>query len=111
MSQEMSTIVAGGSDGTSYLSTVEILDEGSREWRKGPELPFGILYSQMVEDQKGGVVLIGGALQSSANYLDTLLQLEHGGQDDVWTNMEQKLKTRRECHAAFLVPDHIVDCS
>jgi hypothetical protein len=38
-SQEMSIIVAGGSGG-SYLSSVEILDEGSNEWQTGPELPF-----------------------------------------------------------------------
>jgi hypothetical protein len=41
-SQEMSIIVAGGEDGSSRLSSVEILDEGSNEWQTGPELPFGI---------------------------------------------------------------------
>ncbi len=59
-SQEMSIIVAGGEDGSSYLSSVEILNEGSNEWQTGPELPFGIDWAQMVEDQNGGVVLIGG---------------------------------------------------
>jgi hypothetical protein len=54
-SQEMSIIVAGGwSGGSSRLSSVEILDEGSNEWQTGPELPFGIDKSQMVEDQNGG---------------------------------------------------------
>jgi hypothetical protein len=47
-SQEMSIIVAGGLDGSSYLSSVEILHEGSNEWQTGPELPFGINWSQMV---------------------------------------------------------------
>ncbi len=105
-SQEMSIIVAGGS----YLSSVEILDEGSNEWQTGPELPFGISYSQMVEDQNGGVVLIGGYSYPVVN-LDTLYQLPHGGQDAVWTKMEQKMKTGRNEHSAFLVPDNIVDCS
>ncbi len=108
-SQEMSIIVAGGYDG-SYLSSVEILDEGSNEWQTGPELPFGILFSQIVEDQNGGVVLIGG-FSSSGETLDTLYQLPHGGQDAMWTKMEQKMNTRRENHSAFLVPDNIVDCS
>jgi N-acetylneuraminic acid mutarotase len=109
-SQEMSIIVAGGWDGSSYLSSVEILDEGSNEWQTVPELPFGIGYSQMIEDQNGGVVLIGGE-SSSVGSLDTLFQLPHGGQDGVWTKMEQKMKTGRSAHTAFLVPDNIVDCS
>ncbi len=110
-SQEMSIIVAGGyAGGSSFLSSVEILDEGSNEWHTGPELPFAVPYSQMVEDQNGGVVLIGGQL-SLGDILDTLYQLPHGGQDAVLTKMEQKMKTGRGQHTAFLVPDNIVDCS
>ncbi len=109
-SQEMSIIVAGGSDDSSYLSPVEILHEGSNEWQTGPELPFGIIYSQMVEDQNGGVVLIGGQSSSISNF-DTLYQLPHGGQDAVWSKMEQKMQTGRNSHTAFLVPDNIVNCS
>jgi hypothetical protein len=107
--QEMSIIVAGGFGG-SFLSSVEILDEGSNEWQTGPELPFGIYESQMVEDQNGGVVLIGGYSPSVVD-LDTLYQLSHGGQDAAWIKMEQKMKTGRRDHTAFLVPDNIVDCS
>jgi hypothetical protein len=105
----MSIIVAGGYDG-SLLSSVEILHEGSNEWQTGPELPFGISESQMVEDQNGGVILIGGD-SSSVDNLDTLYQLPHGGQDAAWTKVEQKMKTGRFRHTAFLVPDNIVDCS
>jgi hypothetical protein len=109
-SQEMSIIVAGGDDGSSRLSSVEILDEGSNEWQTGPELPFGISSSKMVEDQNGGVVLIGGYSSPGGN-LDTPYQLPHGGEDAVWTKMEQKMNTGRRQHTAFLVPDNIVDCS
>jgi hypothetical protein len=108
-SQKMSIIVAGGWDGSS-LSSVEILDEGSNEWQTGPELPFGIGFSQMVEDQNGGVVLIG-VYSPAADSLDTLYQLPHGGQDAVWIKMEQKMKIGRFRHTAFLVPANIVDCS
>ncbi len=112
-SQEMSIIVAGGFDGEvvlSFLSSVEILDEGSNEWQTGPELPFGIDLSQMVEDKNGGVVLIGGR-SSSGFSLDYLYQLPHGGQDAVWTKMEQTMKIGRRQHTAFLVSDNLVDCS
>jgi hypothetical protein len=64
----------------------------------------------MVEDKNGGVVLIGGR-SSSVGYLDTLYQLPHGGQDAVWTKMEQKMQTGRRLHTAFLVPEKIADCS
>jgi hypothetical protein len=109
-SKEMSIIVAGGQYVSSYLSSVEILDDGSNEWQTGSELPYGVRLAQMVEDQNGGVVLIGGQ-SSSVDNLDTLYQLPHGGQDAVWTKMEQKMKTGREQHTAFMVPDNIVDCS
>jgi hypothetical protein len=108
-SQELSILVAGGFYG-SQLSSVEILDLGSNEWRKGPDLPFGIGLSQMVEDQNGGVVLVGGS-SDSVDYLDTLFHLPHGGADAEWIRMEQKLKLGRYYHVAFLVPDNNVDCS
>ncbi len=106
----MSIIVAGGQNGSSTLSSVEILYAGSNEWQTGPKLPLGIHSSQMVEDQNGGVVLIGGS-SDSVGILDTLYQLPFGGQDSVWTKMEQKLKTGRYRHTAFMVPDNIADCS
>ncbi len=108
--QEISIIVAGAFVYPSLLSSVEILNAGSNEWQAGPELPFGIKMSQMADDQNGGVVLIGGYSVSNY-YLDTLYRLPHGGQDATWTRMEQKLKTGRNLHTAFLVPDNIVDCS
>jgi hypothetical protein len=110
ISQELSIIVAGGFYNTSSLSSVEILHESSNEWQTGPELPFKIGFSQMVEDQNGGVVLIGGRLSSKLK-LDTIYQLSHGGQDAVWTKMEQKMNTGKYLHTAFLVPDNIVNCN
>ena len=110
-SQEMRVIVAGGFEYyDSATTSVEILDEGSNEWRKGPELPFGIAHSQLVEDQNGGVVLVGG-YSDSENHLSTLRQLPHGGAEAEWSEMEQKLKIGKFWHSAFLVPDNVVDCS
>ncbi len=109
-SQDFSIIVVGGWNGSSYLSSVEILDLGATVWRKGPNVPFGISLAQMVEDSNGGVVLVGGKSYHT-DYLDTLYQLPHGGADAAWTKMEQKLKIGRNSHVAFLVPDDVVDCS
>jgi hypothetical protein len=113
-SQEFSIIIAGGYDGAPYLSSVEILDSGSKEWRKGPELPLGITDAQMVEDQNGGVVLVGGSYyynSTTSYYLDTLYQLPHAGPTAEWTKMKQKLKKGRSSHVAFMVPDTVAKCA
>ncbi len=109
-SQEMSIIVAGGTDEYSVMSSVEILDKDSNEWKRGPELPFGIGDSQIVEDRNEGVVLINKGMPS-ISYPSLLFRLQHGGSDAVWTKMEQMLTTERMASTAFLVPDNIVDCS
>ena len=110
-SQGMSIIVVGGRNGSSSsISSVEVLDESSNEWETGPELPFGIDETKMVEDQNGGVILIGGIL-SSNDLLLNLYQLPNAGRDAAWTMMEQKLKTGTFFPTALLVPDSVVDCS
>jgi N-acetylneuraminic acid mutarotase len=109
-SQGTSIIVVGGfADGFTYLTSVEILDEGSNAWRSGPELPIAVDFSQMVNDPNAGVVLVAG-YSPNWGYLTTLWQLPHGGNDAVWKQMVQKLKIPRYRHTAFLVPDSITSC-
>ncbi len=106
---EQSIIVAGGwIANDEYFSTVEILDDGSSQWRKGPELPFPICCSAMVEHPSGGVILIGGKRDSST-YLDTIFHLPHAGEDAKWEELPKKLKIGRSHHTAFLVPDAVAD--
>jgi hypothetical protein len=50
-SQEFSIIVAGGWD-VFQQSSVEILDQGAEEWRKGPELPVKMYEAKMVEEER-----------------------------------------------------------
>jgi hypothetical protein len=54
-----SVIVVGGIVSTQLTST-EILDDSAGTWRSGPSLPVGISSAALVEDNAGGVVLIGG---------------------------------------------------
>jgi hypothetical protein len=66
------------------LSSTEIYDDLTFGWRSGPELPIGIALGVLVEDQHGGVILIGGhasTLSDKTAYLDTLYQLKHAGND------------------------------
>ena len=118
-SRELSIIVAGGYDGSvkvpngwdgPTLSSVQILDEGATEWRKGPELPIKIEDAQLVEDEDGGVILVGGK-SDFIDFLDTLYYLPHAGEDAEWTEMKQKMKVGRKGHVAFLLNENLVDCS
>ena len=66
------------------LKSTEIYDDVTFRWKSGPELPVGITHGVLVEDQMGGVVLIGG-YSDTIPYLDTLYHLSNAG----------KLKFRR----------------
>ena len=80
----------------------------SLQWKRGPCLPFGITAASLVEDNNGGVILVGG--QSIENYsLKTLFRLPHA--EGQWEEMNQTLKMGRHSHAAFLIPDAITDCT
>ena len=78
-------------------------------WRLGPNLPFGIKLAQLVEDNLGGVILVGGS--SQVEIFDTLFRLPHAGDDANWEEMPQKLKDARDHHTAFLIPDHLTNCT
>ena len=108
-SQDKSVIVVGGYY-YGRLSSTEVFDVGSSEWKSGPELPFGIMLAAMVEDPSGGVVLIGG-YNKERKELSTLFRLPHAGSGATWEEMPQKLKTARYGHTAFLIPDELANCN
>ncbi len=93
----------------SELSSVEILDQASNEWKDGPPLPTSMYSSRMVEDPNGGVILVGG-ISDLNGFEDSLYRLPHGGAGAVWIKMDQKLKIGRYWHVAILVPDYIIEC-
>ena len=99
-------IVVGGNCGP-WLSSVEVFDSESWQWRSGPELPIGIGAGSLVEDVDGGIVLLGGCSDSS-EYLDSIYRLADVSAD--WIEMPKKLKTGRHAHTSFLVPDEIAAC-
>ena len=107
---KFSIIVAGGYNNMFgfYLSSVEVLDEGATEWRKGPELPVKLYGAAIVEDVKRGLILIGGK-SGEEEYLDALYQLKDTQSD--WLKLQQKLKNGRAFATAVLVPDKITNCT
>ncbi len=104
---EFSVIVVGGDNGTLMTST-EILDNKASIWQTGPDLPFGIDVAELIEDSLGGVVLIGGRSETDL-YVDSLFRLDNAGAH--WEKLPQKLSSGRQWHAAFLIPDHLTNCS
>ena len=106
-SKDFSTIVVGGFGRTGRVYSSEILDAGSSEWVKGPELPLGISSPSLVEYHDGGVFLLAG--DSDFAYEKTIYYLEHARSS--WIKMPQTLKIGRESAMAFLVPDEITNCS
>ncbi len=53
--------------------------QGSNKWRKGPELPYPVHGSAMVDHPNGGVVLIGG--KSNGKTIDSIFYLSNAGKD------------------------------
>ena len=106
-SSEHSIVVVGGFNGYS-MSSIEILDEGSNEWRLGPELPLPVCCSVIVEHPLGGIALIGGRTNDNTP-LNTIYRLPNTGEDTSWELMPQQLQVARYHHTAFLVPNEVVD--
>ena len=104
LSTQLSIIVAEGTLGS--MASVEILDEGSNQWRRGPELPIGSTNNAMVPHPLGGVVVLGGKIADSSP-LDKLFYLSHAGPKAQWQELLQKLSVARSSLAAFMVPDEI----
>ena len=65
--------VGGMDDKSTFLKSVEILDDKSNSWKFGPSLPYGITRASIVEDPRGGIVLVAG--RTSAAYLSSMLRL------------------------------------
>jgi len=112
-------VVAGGSTGSNYAATVELLKispDGviATEWVAGPALPQHVLFGSMVE-YNGSVILIGGGGEDLTNATlpisfdgDQLFQLK--SPEGPWVELGQKLKEKRSQHTSFLIPDELAKC-
>jgi hypothetical protein len=107
---EVYIIVAGGSDGSNYLDSTEILEPGRDEWKLGPKLPSIIAETTMVEDKlSNSVLLVGGYDKGSSNKIFKLASpLTTTSQ---WEELPQKLSVGKQAQpVAFFIPDSFVDC-
>ena len=106
-------IVVGGSieDG-SNTTTVEIYDPEKNIWVTGPQLPIPIKYSQMVEDEvQGGVLLIGGRTSNSDGLIQRSSDIYHLSNTlKEWKKLGRRMELGRESHVAFMLPEDIERC-
>lgn len=120
---EKTIVVAGGSTGSNYAKTVEILrvnkiGQIAEQWETAKfPLPRSVLFGSMVE-YDGSVILVGGggapieetsSIDAVSFDGDALYQLKSA--DGEWVELPQKLKEKRSQATAFLVSDEIAGCS
>ena len=109
-SKIFSTIVVGGNGAAAQiLSSVEILDDGSNSWRKGPDLPIKVVAASFVEDPRGGIIIVGGHLGSGAT--GNIYRLKHAGPDAQWEKLPQQSSLMRFWTAAVMIPNELANCT
>ncbi len=67
-------------------------------------MPYPMISSTLVTDEKGGVIMIGGDAKRN-RYLNTLWYLPHS--QATWRLLPQTLSVGRHYHIAFFIPDEI----
>ena len=112
-------IVTGGWTGSADSAAVEFLRVTgpnllSETWERGPDLPVASRDMYLVsEETSASVLLVGGIkAQPKDEILKTMYRLEWI--DDApgsWERIPVDLKAGRRYFPAFLVPDHLVNCT
>jgi hypothetical protein len=102
-------VVAGGYDGSQFLSSTELLflnefETSQQGWVMGPNLPNAARLSTLTE-YKNSVILVGGEGGVDGQHLYQL-----SSPAGPWLEMKQTLREKRSMHVSFLVPDEIVNC-
>ena len=103
-------VVAGGRNDGRQLHSVELLylnENGTHNqgWVTGPDLPFDVSGSRMIEYKKSVIILGGVNPEGPRQHLHQL-----SSPNGPWTEMMQTLKSVGYFQTAFLVPDEIVNC-
>ena len=105
-------VVAGGSDESHTLDSVELLDPfGGKFWISGPEMPMKLGHSAMITSPDGrGVIVIGGGNEEANDHdgkeYDIIMELRGESiQTLAWTILDQRLEYARSGHLAFSIPD------
>ena len=102
---KMSTIVVGGYE----ISTTELLVDGDDTWRMGPKMPWQLRGHGLVEDPRGGVILISGTTTSYGTR-QSIYRLKNADSNSNWEKITQNLENRMYNLISFLIPDNVTNC-
>ena len=98
-------IVAGGARAQFQpIASVEIYDLTTNDWEKIDDLPKPVMRSQLIEDGRGGVLMVGG--ETDATYDIFYLPTKNG----IWERISKSIGTPRYGHVAMMIPDALVPC-
>jgi hypothetical protein len=81
-------------------------NRNSSIWQLGPYIPVAACCGGLVEDPRGGVILVGG--KTASGLTTSLYRLKCGGLNGQWELMTQKLKLGIQNFATFIIPDILV---
>ena len=116
-------LVAGGEIGTYFMNpntyyleytlkittTVEIFDPRQQVWSKFDDLPQEMSGSYLVEDGRGGALLVGGDDKGNyEGYTHDILYLSN--KDATWQVTFNTLPVACAHHVAMLIPDSFIQC-
>lgn len=111
--RETSAIIVGGltglTDTSTFTASVEILDDSSRSWRKGPDFPVAMKSAVAICDLSGGLLVIGGT-SGGFTPLATIYRLADADENTTWGKLTAKLSTPRFDHFAVVVSSKFASC-
>ena len=86
-------VVAGGFDGSEYLSSVEVYDVASNTWTYGVDLPVPLAYAAVVPFENTFLVIGGITGRSDQVYHKSDKVYRYNTPESTWTEM-RKLRLR-----------------
>ena len=90
-------------------NTSEIFDPLSNMWSKFEDLPIKISSGQVIEDGRGGVLMIGG--DATGDFSGSTPHIFHlPGKDGHWRRTFKTLDVPRADHVAMLIPETFINC-
>ncbi len=125
-------LVAAGGYGRSDIQFLDLTDPMSSSWTTGktsdkslanppidfdvpgPDLPYSLSGGQMVQQEPGSLIYIGGYQYGSIGQTRWLFKLTCSGPDEQschWETLPQELQVERDDFVAMLIPDDLATCS
>ena len=109
LDENVFVIVSGGeTDNGKRLSTSEVYDIANNTWSLVASLPKSLSKAQLIEDRRGGVLMVGGDDGSKTQSSSDIFYLPTKNGD--WMQTFKSLDVSSSDHVSMLVPDSLIEC-